>query len=85
MNIVFSPQAKKHLQKFPFSLRKTLYKQLVLLEGNPRHPSLRVRRMSGRLYFEARITRGYRFVFQRAGDELWIIALGPHDEGLGKK
>lgn len=85
MNIIFSPQAKKYLQKLSPPLRKTLYKQLILLEQNSRHPSLRVKRMSGRPYFEARITRGYRFVFDRVKDVLWIIALGPHDEGLGKK
>ena len=85
MNIVFSPQAKKQLHKLPLSLRKTLYKQLTLLEMNPRHPSLRTKRLSGYPYFEVRITRGYRFVFDRVQDAIWIIALGPHDEGLGKK
>ncbi len=81
MNIVFSAQAKKHLHKLPVSLRKTLYKQLTLLTDNPRHPSLRVKYP----YFEARLSRHYRFVFDRVGDVIWIIALGPHDEGLGKK
>jgi len=85
MNIVFSPQAKKHIRKLPVSLRKTLYKQLTLLSENARHPSLRVKKMSGYPYFEARLSRHYRFVFDRVSGAIWIIALGPHDEGLGKK
>lgn len=85
MNIVFSPQAKKHLHKLPLSLRKILYKQLTLLSTNPRYPSLRVKRMSGYPYFEARLSRHYRFVFDRVDGAIWVIALGPHDEGLGKK
>lgn len=35
--------------------------------------------------FEGRVDRKYRFTFQVEGEEIYILTIGPHDEGLGKK
>lgn len=41
--------------------------------------------MSGSSNFEARIDIHYRFAFQMEADIIYILVIGPHDEGLGKK
>ena len=41
--------------------------------------------MGGANIFEARIDIHYRFTFQIAGEEIYILTIGPHDLGLGKK
>ncbi|MGI8419723.1 MAG: hypothetical protein ACR2LN_03700 [Candidatus Levyibacteriota bacterium] len=35
--------------------------------------------------FEARIDYHYRFTFSISAEEIIILSIGPHDEGLGKK
>ena len=47
---------------------------------NPRHPSLHVKKMNDpRDIWEGRITRGYRFTFQIAGDTYILRRIGTHD------
>ena len=41
--------------------------------------------MGGANIFEARIDIHYRFTFQITGEEIYILTIGPHDLGLGKK
>ena len=56
---------------------ETAIRQLV---ANPRHPSLRVKKMKGvENRWEARITRSYRFTFSWEGDEIILRRLGTHD------
>ena len=85
MKVVLSPRANKNLKKLPSLLKKKFLKQLDYLTKNPLHPSLRARKMSGLDVYEARIDYHYRFVYQTSREKIEIIALGPHDEGLGKK
>lgn len=40
--------------------------------------------MRGVGYFEGRIDRKYRFTFMVVNDEIYVLSVGPHDEGLGK-
>lgn len=41
--------------------------------------------MAGLNRFEARIDRRYRFTFTIVGKEVWLLSIGSHDKGLGKK
>lgn len=80
-----SKNANQQLQKLPRKIQRKFIKQLNFLLQNQKHPSLRSRRMSGSEKFEARIDRKNRFTYLAQNDEILIITIGPHDEGLGKK
>ena len=41
--------------------------------------------MRGEDKFEARIDYHYRFTYKIESEDIWILSVGPHDEGLGKK
>ena len=58
---------------------------MELLLQNYKHPSLKLRKMSGMEAFEARLDYHYRFVYMIVKEDIWFISIGPHDEGLGKK
>lgn len=75
----------KAYQKLPLNIQKKTDKQFELLLSNYRHPSLRTRKMGSADIFEARIDIHYRFTFRIAGEEFYILTIGPHDVGLGKK
>ncbi len=83
MKIIVSPKAEKRLSEPPRHIQKKAHRQFAFLISNYRHPSLRSRKMTGDV-FEARIDIQYRFTFQIATDAIYILTIGPHDEGLGK-
>jgi hypothetical protein len=71
------------------SLREELQakvdKALALLLANPRHPSLCVKKMQGRLgIWEARVDRQHRMTFRIEGDLYVMRGVGKHDETLSK-
>ncbi len=82
---VFTKKFKRQFKKLSLSLRQRFDLKLSLLLTNPRHPSLRARKMGGSEVFEARLTEHYRFTYQLVDGEAWFLSIGPHDEGLGKK
>lgn len=81
----FTKKFKKQFKDLPKSLQKRFNQKLPLLLSNPQHPSFRARKMSGIDRFEARLTKHYRFTYAVVGNECWLLTIGPHDEGLGKK
>ena len=85
MNLVISPRARKQLSKHPKSIQTKAKRQFDFLLVNYRHPSLRTRKMGGGEMFEARIDIHYRFTFQIEKNTIYVLTIGPHDEGLGKK
>lgn len=85
MNLVFSPKSQKQLLKLSPVIRKKFYKQINLLENNRNHPSLHLKKMVNQDIYEVRIDLHYRFSFVVKDDIVNILAVGPHDEGLGKK
>ena len=61
-------------------LKERVEKQLALLLLNPRHPSLRLKRIRGTAdIWEVRVSRGYRLTLQLAGDTYLLRRVGPHD------
>lgn len=85
MNIFFSEKAKKAYKKLPPDLKKKTDKQFQYLRENPSHSSLRIKKMQGVERWEGRISKSYRFTFEKENDSCTIRTIGPHDEGLGKK
>ena len=60
-------------------------KALRLLVENPRHPSLRVKRVQGTDHiWEARASLAIRLTFEMQGDLLVLRNVGAHDETLKK-
>lgn len=66
--------------------RDRLKKQIALLAADPRHPSLRVKRIKGTgSIFEARVDRDIRLTFEFGGrHEIILRVVGPHDPTLKK-
>ncbi len=85
MILRFSKKAEIDYAKLPHTIQKKADKKFALLITNYRYPSLRARKMSGRDSFEARIDLHYRFTFQIEVDTIYVLTVGPHDEGLGKR
>ena len=66
-------------------VKRTLKKKLKLLIENPRHPSLRVKKIKGQNHvFEASITMKIRITWQYYNDGILLRNLGEHDKTLGK-
>jgi len=66
-------------------IRLKVDKALVLLIENPRHPSLRLKRMHGKpAVWEARVDRQYRMTFVIEGDLYVMRNVGKHDETLNQ-
>ncbi len=64
----------------PESIKKQAEKQFSLLLENPRHPSLRIKKIKGHPYiWEGRITKNYRFTFQIVGETYLLRRVGTHD------
>lgn len=85
IDVQLTERAEKSYSKLPFHIKKKSKRQFKMLVESPQHPSLRVKKKQGENIFEARIDYHYRFTFIVEEKTLWILSIGPHDEGLGKK
>lgn len=66
--------------RLPDEVKERVDKQLAFLINNPRHPSLRLKKIRGAEgMWEARVTLGYRKTLQMAGDTLILRRIGAHD------
>ena len=66
--------------RLPEEIKDRVDKQLALLLSNPRHPSLRLKKIRGtENIWELRITMGYRLTLQMAGDTFILRRIGPHN------
>jgi mRNA-degrading endonuclease RelE of RelBE toxin-antitoxin system len=64
----------------PESIKYLADKQFALLLENPRHPSLRVKKIKGHPnIWEGRVTKSYRFTFQISGEIYIMRRIGTHD------
>jgi mRNA-degrading endonuclease RelE of RelBE toxin-antitoxin system len=83
MPIVFTNRFKKAYQKLPSDIQQKVKKALRLLSENPRHPSLRVRKIQGvNNIYEGRVDQKYRFSFEFDGDDKILRNIDNHDECL---
>jgi mRNA-degrading endonuclease YafQ of YafQ-DinJ toxin-antitoxin module len=69
--------------KLPEGIKQLAEKQFTYLLEDPRHPSLRAKKMKGKWgqlgIIEARVTKGYRFTFMIQGDQYILRRIGSHD------
>jgi mRNA-degrading endonuclease RelE of RelBE toxin-antitoxin system len=80
MKLFFTYSFIRDYHALPDQLQKTVDKKLKLFLDNQRHPSLNIKKMQDpRDIWEGRITKGYRFTFQMAGEVCVLRRLGTHD------
>jgi mRNA-degrading endonuclease YafQ of YafQ-DinJ toxin-antitoxin module len=69
--IVLTPRFKKRFEKKTAEQRAAVMKTLLLLETNPRHPSLNAHELHGSGgVWEAYVNSGDRVTYRREGDRL---------------
>lgn len=77
---------KGDLKLLPHRIQKKFLKQIKLLVTHFFYPSLHTKKIQGQEnVWEARVDLQYRFRFEKLEDDIYLISMGPHDEGLGKK
>ena len=71
---------KKAYKNLPENIRKQFYEKFRLFISNPKHPSLKVKKMvSTKDIFEARISKSYRWTFQFVKGGVKLRHIGAHD------
>ena len=86
MKIKFIPRAQKTYRQLSLSIQRKTDKSLLFLIKDPKHPSLHTKKMKAKEnVWEARIDYQYRFTFIKKKATYFILSIGPHDTGLGKK
>ena len=80
MQILFTRPFEEDYDALPEKIQRLVDRKLALLLQNPRHPSLRIKKMNDpRDIWEGRVTQSYRFTFQIQGDLYMLRRIGPHD------
>jgi len=83
MNIYYSELFGDKVKELPIEVRRALKKKLELLLENPRHPSLRTKKIQGQdSIFEASITMNIRMTWQYVEDGILLRNIGEHDYTL---
>lgn len=86
LGLVLTERFRKSALELEPEIREKLKKQIGLLASDPRHPSLRVKKIKGTgSVFEARVDRDHRFTFEFGEARAIILrVVGPHDPTLKK-
>ena len=79
MKFVFTEPFQKDYQRLPPKVQSLLHKTLQFLSTNPRHPSLRARKLPGTAIWYARVSRFYRLTFQYDNEVIILRRLGTHE------
>jgi mRNA interferase RelE/StbE len=84
MNFVYSDSFIKNVSELSYDEKKILKEKLILVSQNPRHPSLRTKKIKGRKdIFEITITMGIRLTWQYLKEDTMLLRkVGPHDKTL---
>jgi mRNA interferase RelE/StbE len=88
MKVARTAPFKRDFQRLPDAIKRRTEAALRLLVCNPHHPSLRIKKVKGRILqgydniFEGRITRDYRFFFLIETDTYTLLRCGRHEEYL---
>ena len=65
-------------EALPEDIQEQADKQYALFEANPNHPSLHFKATGA--YWSVRVSRGYRALARRRGNNLFWFWIGPHDQ-----
>lgn len=79
LRLTLTERFKKSALELGPDIREKLKKQIGLLAADPRHPSLRVKKIKGTgSIFEARVDGDHRFTFEFGGrHEIILRVVGP--------
>lgn len=78
--VIWTPLFERDFQDLLVDVQKRAEKAIRLLLQNPRHPSLRSKKMQGLDdIWEASVSMSYRMTYQVAGDTIILRRLGTHD------
>lgn len=84
-SVITTKYFKLDYKKLPPDLQERFLKQLKLLLNNPRHPSLRIKKIKGTNgIFEGRVSQSCRFTFCVWERNLILRRIGEHDKTLKK-
>lgn len=85
MRIIRLDLFKEDYKKLSLNIQKQIDKKITLLITNPRHPSLRIKKVQKtKDIWEGRITKNVRFTFQIIKDTYILRRIGKHNEVLKK-
>ena len=85
MNVYYTELFEQKVKELPVERKKVLRAKLDLMIENPRHPSLRVKKIQGQAaIFEASITMSIRLTWQYSEDGILLRNIGEHDQTLKK-
>lgn len=80
MKIAYEPRFRSDYAGLPAGIQQRFDKQLRLFLENPRHPSLRIKKMEGfNDIWEGRITQNYRFTFRIVDQTCVLRRIGTHN------
>ena len=80
MKLRVTERFARRYRSLPREIQERVDAQLELLLENPRHPSLRSKKMQGTSrIWELRVTQGYRLTFQIEGEVYELRTVGTHD------
>ena len=83
MKIQYTELFRKKVEILPVDIKKALRIKLELMVENPRHPSLRTKKIQGQEgIFEASVTMGIRMTWQYTDDGILLRNIGEHDTTL---
>lgn len=84
MKFIYSDYFIENVSKLSYEVRKILKEKLSLMYRNPRHPSLRVKKIQGQEdIFEASITMDIRMIWQYIKKDVILLRkIGRHDKTL---
>jgi mRNA interferase RelE/StbE len=79
VKVAFTKPFKRDYKGLPENLQELIDKQIIHLLNDPKHPSLRLKKMEGHKFiYEARITKGYRMTLQIVNDTYLLRRVGTH-------
>jgi len=85
MNIRAYKTFKKAYRKLPADIQSKIDKQIDILAGDFRYPSLHTKKVKGKDgIWEARVDDFYRLTFEIIDDTIFLRIVGNHDDVLKK-
>ena len=83
MKLYFSNRFKRDYKKLSPEIKKILQTKLKLMSENPRHPSLRIKKVkSEKDIFEVSINMNIRITWQYSKNKILLICVRPNDKAL---
>jgi len=72
-----TPEFWLHYRQLPPNIRDLADKSFALLQSNPHHPSLRLKKVG--MFWSARVSLRYRVLAKERAEGLVWFWIGPHD------